>query len=70
MEQAGDDFFGTVINKAARVAAMAGPDEIDLSDATRVMVGTGTDFTFFEPVAVTLKGLEGEHRIYRLDWAG
>ena len=49
---------------------MAGPDEIALSDATRVMVGTGTDFTFSEPVAVTLKGLEGEHRIYRLDWAG
>lgn len=67
---AGDDFFGTVINKAARVAAMAGPDEIALSDATRVMIGTGTGFSFSEPVAVTLKGLEGEHRIYRLEWTG
>jgi adenylate cyclase len=65
---AGDDFFGSVVNKAARVAGMAGPDEIRLSDATRVMVGHNSDFVFSEPVSVALKGFEGEHTIYRLEW--
>jgi class 3 adenylate cyclase len=65
---AGDDFFGTVVNKAARVAALAGPAEICLSDATRIMVGTAPEFAFGEAVAVKLKGLEGEHMIYRLAW--
>lgn len=64
----GDDFFGSVINKAARIAAMAGPGEIRLSNATRVMVGTGGDFTFADPVTVSLKGLDGEHLVHRLEW--
>ena len=65
---AGDDFFGSVVNKAARVAALAGPDEIRLSDATRVMVGSNPMFSFFDPVSAALKGFEGEHVIYQLEW--
>ncbi|MFV0512625.1 MAG: adenylate/guanylate cyclase domain-containing protein [Jhaorihella sp.] len=65
---AGDDFFGTVINKAARVAALAGPGEVRLSEATRIMVGSAPDFSFGEPVAVKLRGLDGDHLIYRLEW--
>jgi adenylate cyclase len=64
----GDDFFGTVVNKAARVAAWAGPDEVAVSDATRVMVGSNAGFAFSDPVAVPLKGLDGEHLIHRLEW--
>jgi adenylate cyclase len=66
--QSGDDFFGTVVNKAARVAAVASPDEIRVSDATRIMVGGAHEFAFGDPATVPLKGLEGEHLIYRLDW--
>lgn len=64
----GDDFFGTVINKAARVAALAGPGEVCVSDATRIMVGAGSGFDFSKPAIVTLKGLDGEHAVSRLEW--
>lgn len=60
------DFFGTVVNKAARINAAAAPDEIRVSDATKIMAGRVTGLTFDEPLEITLKGLEGEHRIYRL----
>lgn len=67
IEQQGD-IFGTVVNKAARIAALAAPGEIWLADATRIMVGGATPFTFSEPASVPLKGLEGEHVIHRLEW--
>lgn len=63
----GKDFFGTVVNKTARVAAIAGPDDIIVSHATRTMVGT-SQFTFTDPLSVPLKGLEGEHLIHKLEW--
>lgn len=65
--QAGDDFFGTVVNKAARIAAFARPGEIRVSEATRIMVGGAAEFGFSDPARVALKGLEGEHAIYRLE---
>jgi class 3 adenylate cyclase len=66
--QAGDDFFGTVVNKAARVASVARADEIRVSDATKVMVGNTPDFQFDDTARVPLKGFEGEHVIHRLLW--
>jgi class 3 adenylate cyclase len=66
--QTRDDFFGTVVNKAARIASAARPDEVRLSEATQIMVGT-EQFMFIDPISVPLKGLEGDHLIYRLDWA-
>ncbi len=66
--QTDDDFLGTVVNKAARVAAAAAPDDIRVSEATRVMVGSQKDLIFVDPAMVPLKGLDGEHLIYRLEW--
>jgi len=66
--QAGDDFFGSVVNKAARVASVTGSGEIRVSDATRIMVGATQDFAFDDPAKVPLKGLDGEHLIHRLIW--
>lgn len=66
--ESGDDFFGTVVNKAARVASVAAPEEILVSDATRVMVGGASEFRFADTAALTLKGLEGEHIVHRLEW--
>jgi class 3 adenylate cyclase len=62
------DHFGTVVNKAARIAALAAPGDILISDATRIMVGGASDFCFTNPVTVALKGLEGEHAVYKLEW--
>jgi class 3 adenylate cyclase len=65
--QTRDDFFGTVVNKAARIASAARPDEVRLSVATQIMAGT-EQFTYANPVTVPLKGLEGDHLLYRLEW--
>lgn len=62
------DFFGTVVNKAARVAAMCEPENIRVSEATRVMVGDADGFAFSDPDDVPLKGLTGEHLIHSLKW--
>ncbi len=66
--EAKGDYLGTVVNKAARVAAAAAPDEIRVTDATRAMIGGQADFAFTDTKSVPLKGLEGEHILYSLDW--
>jgi len=65
--QTSDDFFGSVVNKAARIAALAAPGEIQVSDATRKMVGETHDYRFANTTSVQLQGFEGEHLIHRLD---
>lgn len=62
------DVLGGVVNKAARIAAAAAPDEIRVSEATRLMGGDGPGLAFDDPVHATLKGLEGEHLLHRLLW--
>ncbi|SDE74007.1 nuclear transport factor 2 family protein [Ruegeria marina] len=62
------DHFGTVVNKAARIAALAAPSDILVSDATRIMVGGSPEFQFAEQITVPLKGLDGEHTIFKLNW--
>ncbi len=66
--QAGGDFFGAVVNKAARITATATAGQIMVSEATRAMVGSSRDFTFADTLSVTFKGFEGQHVIHRLDW--
>ncbi len=66
--EADGDMFGTVVNKAARVTAVAQPGEIRISDATRAMVGGSADFSFSQQVSLPLKGLEGEHTLCLLEW--
>lgn len=62
------DFFGTVVNKAARITASANAGEILVSDVTRAMVGGKKDFSFEAAISVPLKGLPGDHTIHRLEW--
>ncbi len=64
-----DDFFGTVVNKAARLTSAAQPGEILASDATRLMAGSAPGLIFGEPVMAELRGLDGTHVHYRLDWS-
>lgn len=63
------DFFGTVVNAAARITAAAAAGEILVSDATRVMVGARPEFRFSDALSAVLKGFEGRHTIHRLEWS-
>lgn len=64
--QTSDDFFGSVVNKAARITALAAPGEIQVSDNTRKMVSETQDYRFTNPTSVQLQGFEGEHLIHLL----
>lgn len=66
--QSRGDFFGTVVNKAARITTVAAASEILVSDATRAMVGGMTSFRFTDTDPKQFKGLEGRHVLHRLDW--
>lgn len=67
--QAKGDFFGSVVNKAARITAAANAGQIMVSEATRAMVGVSPDFTFSDSFSVTFKGLEGQQVVHPLDWS-
>lgn len=60
------DFFGNVVNKAARIAAIAEPGSIFVSDAVRNMAEGDTGLHFEKLRPVELRGIEGSHTIYRL----
>ena len=65
-----DDFFGTAVNYAARVASQALGGELLVSSVVRELAGgAGPGFAFLEGRDVELKGLDGLHRIYALDVA-
>lgn len=66
--QTTDDFFGTVVNKAARVAGAAQPGEIRVSEETRMMVGDTPDAHFTDPQRAALKGLADDQVLHRLEW--
>jgi class 3 adenylate cyclase len=66
--QAGGDFFGTVVNKAARIAAAARPGEILVSDAARAMVSGGGEFDFDSTIRMHVRGLDGETDVSPLRW--
>lgn len=66
--QARGDFFGAVVNKAARITAAAAAGEILVSDATGAMVGRTPDFRFSKTVSVPFRGFEGQHVIHQLEW--
>ncbi|OFW63450.1 MAG: hypothetical protein A2135_09925 [Actinobacteria bacterium RBG_16_67_15] len=62
------DYFGTTVNKAARIAAAAQGGEIMVSDAVRVLLGDAPEFVFGEPTTVKLKGLDGVHLVMPVLW--
>ena len=66
--QSEGDFFGNVVNKAARIASAADPNQILLSETTRVMVGNSGDFNFGSPKLVLLRGFESSQSISELQW--
>jgi class 3 adenylate cyclase len=66
--QAGGDFFGTVVNKAARIASAASPGQILVSDAARAMVSVGGEFDFGPIHRMRIRGIEGDSDVSPLRW--
>lgn len=62
----GEDYLGSTVNKAARIAAAANGGEIVVSSAVRSLLGDDREFEFGEVRTVGLKGIEGVHEIARL----
>jgi class 3 adenylate cyclase len=63
-----DDFYGTAVNQAARVASAASGGQIFTSGLVRALVEGDHDLTFRDGPDVELKGLSGIHRLYELAW--
>jgi class 3 adenylate cyclase len=62
VELVGDDVRGVTVHEAARIMAAAGPDEILVSDLTRMLAGAA-GLAFEDRGAHALKGLDGEWRL-------
>jgi adenylate cyclase len=63
-----DQFFGTTVNYAARVASQALGGEVLVSNLVRELV-SGPGIDFLESREVELKGLDGSHRLFAVDLA-
>jgi class 3 adenylate cyclase len=63
----GEDFFGRNVIMAARVAAQARGGEILTSSVVKALL-QGSDVKWADNRTVELKGLSGEHEIWRVDW--
>src|SRR6185312_1925402 len=64
----GDDFFGTVVQTAARLCAVAQADEIVVPDSIRQMPGCD-NFAYEQPIAVPLKGFSEPQLVRKVIWA-
>lgn len=63
------DIFGRHVMFAARVANLAQGGEILVSSLVREIASARGDLVFGEGRTATLKGIEGEHTVYPLEWA-
>ena len=62
------DLFGRHVIVAARVANLAVGAEVLVSSLVREIVSASGDIGFGPPQQVRLKGIDGEHTVYPLDW--
>ena len=65
---AGDDIFGRHVMMAARVAGHASGREILVSSLVYEIASARGDLHFGSPRTVLLKGIEGKHVVYPLEW--
>ncbi|HEX5939444.1 MAG TPA: tetratricopeptide repeat protein [Dehalococcoidia bacterium] len=63
-----DDFFGLPVVMATRIETKAGEQEIWVSEILRNFVGSVGSFRFEDRGRHKLKGLDGTHRLYAVQW--
>ena len=61
-----DDFLGTTVNLASRIAATARGDEILVSGLLRELCVSSGEFEFDSGTEVELKGISQPHRVYQV----
>ena len=66
----GDDFFGTHVALAARIAAAASGGEILVSALLKELTEAAGDVAFGAEREVQLKGLTGRRRVHEVLWGG
>ena len=64
----GGDYAGLAVAKAARITSAAAGGEILVSSATRELISR-FDYTFGTERVAELKGIDGTHSLYPLNWA-
>jgi class 3 adenylate cyclase len=64
----GDDFYGTSVILAARIAARAQGGQILVSELLRTLVGSLADIELRDAGRKQLKGLPGRQRVYEAVW--
>ena len=64
-----DDFLGTTVNLASRIADAARGDEILVSGLLRELCISSGEFEFERPVEMQLKGISQPHRLYLVRYA-
>jgi class 3 adenylate cyclase len=62
------DYIGLTVAKAARVAAAAEGGQVLVSSTTAGLVNS-TEFDFGAPIVALLKGIDGTHELWPLDWS-
>lgn len=66
--QSHEDFFGSVVNIAARIAAVAGRGEVLISDVTRALVGDDPNLKFELLGEFELPGQPGASILHAMNW--
>ena len=64
----GDDYFGSAVIVASRLAEAAGPEEILVSSVARELAVGIREFQFDPPREVALKGMAETRQAYPVDW--
>jgi class 3 adenylate cyclase len=62
----GADYFGTTVNKAARIASTAGAGEIVISSTTADLAGSIAGIELEDGGLIALKGLSGTHQVFTI----
>lgn len=63
-----DDFFGYHVNYASRIESLATGGEIIVSSLLRDVIAPSGEFELEDREPVTLKGLQGSHKPYAVNW--
>jgi len=66
--QEGGDFFGGMVNLAARICAAAGPGEIFIAETTRYVAGRIESVEFVDRGLHELKGFQEPQRVIEVRW--